>query len=765
MNKKKLSVVMAGAMLATSVAPVLAAETTTGTEIAYNQRKAFAKQILDEMANKDNKISKFAIFKEAGFVSTSIAAEIAANDEESEFSSKLGVKITDKNGVVKLDTTYNTTNDNKSSVSTRKSALRDALANLEAGDKIEVFERETTNFGGQLLPGSGIMPISSPEAYDATLIATVQNEIVPTITIGAGTSVDAGTVTSAIVKSASTNVKYEGDILKVLTEKTTTSTGSEKVELTYKKTDNKVDGRLAYDEKGNLLDFSDNSSVQVFDHFGELLTWQSCAEAPDKKATLKATYTIGEEAADASKETLKVSDLYDGIALTEKGTEILADLKNAKDAFDASGADNTKEAELVRITALTPASGLDNNGIAKFQVAYYKNSTLSYTDKNAGNLDNAERIITVVSSDAKEIKGLYTLLTSNAFSVGVVAGQNRYETAVNVSKQIGLTKFDKDATENNIVLVSGASLVDGLAAAPLAASLKSYEDNGTTGVGTAKSAPLLLTEADKLPTSTKEYLNSLVANLKTIDKKKVKVHLVGGTTVLNSDLVSELKEMGFTVVRHGGDNREETSVAVAEAMPTATKAFVVGANGEADAMSISAVAADTDINPANGAQTAPIIVAKAGGISTDALNYLTENDIKDVTIVGGEKAVSIEEEKEINESLNGAVAIRIAGANRIETNNEIIKKFYKPNKAEAVIAVKDGIANKNELVDALSAANYAATIKAPIVLASKTVADSQKNALLNVKAATVNKVVQVGLGAERTVLETLANLLGVTNNK
>ena len=149
MNKKRLSVVMAGAMLATSVAPVLAAETTTGTEIAFNQKKAFAKQILNKMAEK--KISNFAIFKEEGnpFVSSDIQAELAKLSSN-DFESAYGVKIIAKNGTVKADTVYSTT------------GLEAALLALNSGEKVEVYERETTDFDGQLIPGTGLKKTSKP---------------------------------------------------------------------------------------------------------------------------------------------------------------------------------------------------------------------------------------------------------------------------------------------------------------------------------------------------------------------------------------------------------------------------------------------------------------------------------------------------------------------------------------------------------------------------------------------------------------------------
>lgn len=726
MNKKRLSVVMAGAMLATSVAPVLAAE-TTGTEIAFENKATLKADILAKMATK--KISNYPIFAQGhattgnDFVGKNIAAEI--NGNANTFSSAYGVKVTGKDGKVKVKTTY------------RASEVETAIDALKAGEKVEVFERETAEFKGQLLPVKEDK-LPSVNSLTSKYADAVDLKDAQTFTDGSKKDILATDKLNGKDNKLVTDVTYLNKVVTVKTNKVEDVETDKKHEFTLKDGSVKIDGRLPLDEKGNLLDVTNLEDANKFKEFAPLTSWIAVDEDPEKRVeTLVDTYTLGEEPADETKETLKVADLFDGIALTARGTEIVADLNNARKAAKAEGL--TDAEALVRIDTVKENT---TSGVSTFTISYFKKSTDT----------KAEKVITVVSTDKEELNGLYKLINTGKFNVGVVAGQNRYETSVNVAKQIGLTELNKTSA-NNIVLVNGESLVDGLAAAPLAAELGSYQ-NGV--VGTKLAAPLLLTEAGKLPSATKEYLTGLVANFTSIEKKAVKVHLVGGTTVLNSDLAKELKEMGFTVVRHGGDNREETSVAVAEAMSAKTKAFVVGANGEADAMSISAVAARTNA-------ITPIIVAKAGGISTDALNYLTEVGANDVTIVGGEKALSAEEEKEINGALNGAVAMRIAGANRFETNNAIIKEFYKDATiGKAVVSVKDGVANKNELVDALSAANFAASIDAPILLASTNVTDAQKSTLLK---ATSNptKVVQVGMGAERTVLETIANLLGVTN--
>ena len=755
MNKKRLSVVMAGAMLATSVAPVLAAE-TTGTEIAYDQLATFKSDILAKLAEK--KISNYAIFAQSGnpFVSSDIQTEIANNATNNTFSSKYGVKITKKDGT------------KKSAIYVSGTDLDTALNGLQPGDKVELVERNTTELYGQLLPGEGIEFVGDAEKYDANSFSS---------TVGTG-KLDETKARIKVVKATHLNGK---DNVLVTEDPATADNGSKLLVKTTKLVNpdvtdvnyefkvetgkNQIDGRLPLDSEGKLLDVTNSSDIQKFDKFADYYanaSIKATSETATKGEKVVETYTIGEKPADPSKETLSVSDLFDGIALTARGTEILSDIANAKAAFDKDGGKGEHP-----LVVLETIQGSDTT-VYTFAVKYYKNSTDT----------TPEKTITVGSNTKEELNGLYQLLLSGDFQVGIVAGQNRYETAVNVARANGAelrTANDNgdttlDATEvfnNNIVLVNGDSLVDGLAAAPLAASLNKV---GTTAAQTASNvvqAPVLLSKTDSLPTETKDYIeNVLAANYTVKERKQFTINLVGGTSVLSSSLVSELRDMGFNVVRYGGENREETSLTVAKAVNPAKaikKAFVVGANGEADAMSISAVAAMDSDSATNGVQATPIIVAKAGGLSSNATDYLREKDVDDVTIVGGTSVVSEAEEAKINEALTGVKAIRLAGKNRIETNNAIIEKYYN-GKAEGVIVVKDGISRKKDLVDALSAANYAAANNAPILLATSGITDAQKNTLLKAKKATgFDKLAQVGMGADRKVLETLADLLDIDN--
>ena len=747
MNKKNLSVVLAGAMLATSVAPVLA-DTTTAKEYSLDDIKLLENEIVSTM--KKAMLTTNSILKsDTELVSSEVQGLLNAG------MSAYGVVVLDSKGN-EVDNTYDV------------DEVDDILAKAKSGYTVKVVKRETSEFYGQLIPGTTPRKVALKGKY------TPATDFLPT---AIKVSTDQGvTHKQIVVKESGTgnalldSTANSGNALKadksdatatkltVYTNKLVNEADSSKgkVTITLTKDSDKIDGRLPLDEKGNLLDIAEISDVQKFDHFDTLADWEASKEiktAPKEEAVYKII------SAKEDPNAIKVSDLYDGMLLTAKGTELLSDLTNAAEEVKgdvdkvttAIGKnDQPSKAYHGALVKLSDATFSDSS-VYKFTVKYYKNATDAATTN--GNGANEYKTVTVHSTDKTEIEALYKLLRTGSFNVGIVGGANRYETAVNVAKAQG-AKIDDD--NKNIVLVNGLSLVDGLAAAPLAASVNTNGD----------AAPVLLSNADSLPESTKEYLKSLTNGLTATEKKGVTINLVGGEAVLTSSLVAELEDMGFYVKRLGGDNRETTSLEVAKEIAKAgntNAAFVVGGNGEADAMSISAVAASSKT---------PIIVSSVHGISEDALEYLKEKSAKgDVTVVGGESVVSASELEEINDSLALNKASRIAGENRFETNAKIIEEYYgdKATASEGIIIAKDGVAKKSELVDALSAANYAVSIKAPIVLASSSLKDVQKSALVNklnmdaAVPATKGKVVQVGNSAERSVIETVAKLFNIHN--
>ena len=734
MNKKKLSVVMAGAMLATSVAPVLAAE-TTAKEYTVSQKKLLANEVKTlmetEMVSSNRALIADVIADgvaipatdDAKFVSLDLAKEIF--NAKADKISVYGVAKVGTNGV-------------ENPAEYEVDAAVTLIEGLNPGESIKVYKRTAEKFGGEVIVGS---PIT---VTDSTVAKYTTAELVNGSSVETDFENEAklkgkqtSNALSKLVKSIAVNNDKDGVII---TLNALDENNAEKT-IALKNGDEKLDFQLAYDKDGNLIDTTDVSQIQKFDHFGKKVTAYNKSKKVNDK-TLSATYKV---VADKNEdETLNASDLYDGFALTAKGTEILADLKNAADKAEEKIESPTNA--LVQLAA--SVGSVDSNGYYKFTVTYKKVTG----DKQS----EVYKTITVRSTNENELKSLHKLLQKGTFNVGIVAGANRYETAVNVSKAAGTVLADVADTDktNNIVLVNGEALVDGLAAAPYAATV-----NGTG----KQAAPILLSQVDSLPAATKDYLKELSSEIAAKNLNKVTVTLIGGHAVLSDEVVSELEDMGFSVKRIGGDNREETSVKVAEKMPASTTTFVVGGNGEADAMSISAVAAD---------KKAPIIVSKTNTISSDALSYLEDEASTDtVRIIGGESVFSKESEEKVNKALAKTnAAYRISGKNRQATNAAVIKEYYSVSNtdAEGIVLVKDGVAKKSELVDALSAANYAVKIKAPIVLGTSAITDEQKNNLLNIDMATAvpatkGIVAQVGEGANRTLLETIAGLFNISN--
>ena len=771
MNKKKLSVVMAGAMLATSVAPVLAAE-TTATEVNKTNLALLQRLIEDKMnegqvstnkalVQKLNTGSSQSDINHSDIITTDVAAEMVVG------SSKYGIRVLDKDGkAVDLNAKFGVgTSGDTATYKKADIATIIADTDLSVGMTIEIVERKTNDFHGEIIPGT--LPTVKKSA---SIYGTIETTVTEAMKAYLGINTWNATSNKSEYKTAlidTTNIddvlKVENGNLIVTTKKLNSQNTSDVKTIKLTPETKMVDGRLAVDAEGKLIDATNAEDIQKFDHFLEgAEEWNASTLIDDQvetNLTKVSSYKIVEDS--ATVENLTIADITDGISLTARASELLTDLKNAATKVEEKNPGNTANTKGA-LVQITQDSTFDAYGIYKLDIKYYANK------KDALNVATATPVktVSITSNKASDITNLKGIFEGGNLKVATIGGANRYATAVNVAKAQGITKLDKDvdgtATMNNIVIVNGTSLVDGLAAAPLAAELGAYEADNADTATTKVSAPLLLSEADKLPTATKEYLVELTNEIAAGDlKNKVTVNLVGGEGVLSESLEKELKDMGFKVERFGGDNREETSLEVASQLVKTTDAkdpaFVVGANGEADAMSIAAVAAK---------KKTPIIVSSVHGLTKDAVKFIEKHSSHkdaDVRIIGGESVVTKEEAEKLDEVVKGGVS-RIAGANRIETNAKVIEAYFKTGAitgTTGVVAVKDGIATKNELIDALSAANYAAGMNAPVVLASEKIADNQKNALLKMDG-TVANTIQVGEGSSKDVLTALANFFDLT---
>ena len=314
----------------------------------------------------------------------------------------------------------------------------------------------------------------------------------------------------------------------------------------------------------------------------------------------------------------------------------------------------------------------------------------------------------------------------NEIEVKSLAGNDRYETAIKVSQE----RFDEGEADA-VILVGKEAVVDGLAAAPFAVR---------------KNAPILFADVNSLNDKTKQEMLRVLGT----DYSKKTVYIIGGETRISTEvelMLGELSEYGVKVDRIHGGNRYETSLNVAKQLNSNSKvAFVVGGDGEVDAMSISAKAAELK---------APIVVVEKDKLSEEAKDLLTN---KEIYIIGGDSCVSEDVKLELDKLDIDKNAERVAGLDRKETNAKVINKFYNAEDVSELFVAKDGyVGGKDKLVDALATSPLAATKFAPILLTTEGLNQLQEESIKGLN--NVKSLTRVGNGISKNTINTVVDLL------
>ena len=769
MNKKRLSVVMAGAMLASSVAPVLAAETTTQKDYTVNNSnkgllirdlrnfvnsKIFDNVVVnDDLAGHSVYYAKFVTTTKTVYkvgdgyatITDAINAELKYLGETAVFHASSTNGNVGKEHTVKVgnsEVTFFVTGDAKKpgtfSIKSKYDnknfdKLESLIQDAATGSKVEVWDNGHIEKDGRYY-GKVLAETVIAEKFDSTSLKAAY---------------DAFKAADPTTYPAVYDMKLENNVLTVETRQVDTEEESGRKTFKYEVGSDKVKFDKAINAAKQELkpDFQNTWITKDIDGF-QVETKSGATIGSDLEDKHLYTVTI----TDVSNEyTAKLSDLYDGLFLTEKGQELFDTLK----AYDAEGYAN---GYIVRGEGDIKTNA---NGLYSLTIELEKPLNKK-TVKNVVTITTNDYEKLVLFRNGIAVKGTTHHGTKNVrkFPVQKLEGANRFDTAVKVAKE---NADIKTVAENgNIVLVNSDSLVDGLAAAPLAASVVKNGNtiNGNGGSWDGKQsnyvAPILLTNANGIPKETKDYMKEVVAHQRVGALDKVTVYLVGGEAVISKAVENDLKEIGLRVVRAGGKDREATSLKVAELMKkdtsaTAyTEAFLIGANGEADAMSIASYAAE---------HKTPVIVESVHGLSDDAVEFFKgyKNDNfagKNVTIIGGEKVVS----KATEETLKAEKikTDRLAGAKRKETNAEVINTLYANRELDQLVVSKDDV-----LIDALTATSLAAKDHSPIVLGTNELTKEQINALELKSSRNGVYVYQVGKGVAESVIRTIATRIGL----
>ncbi|MDR1564047.1 MAG: cell wall-binding repeat-containing protein [Oscillospiraceae bacterium] len=237
---------------------------------------------------------------------------------------------------------------------------------------------------------------------------------------------------------------------------------------------------------------------------------------------------------------------------------------------------------------------------------------------------------------------------------------------------------------STVILASGASFADALAAAPLAAH---YD------------APILLS-------SSKTTLEETV--LSTInDLKAENVIIIGGESSVSKAIYTQLEGLNLKVERLAGGNRYTTAIEVAKALEADglefTSAFLADGTNFPDALSVSPVA---------GILQQPILFTNKGDaakINDDTGGYIQSTGIKSVNIVGG--GISDTVADNLKSAYGVTSTKRLSGSNRYATA-VAINTEYKSIFTGGAVTLTTGA----NYPDALAGSAYSARIGAPLFL-------------------------------------------------
>lgn len=302
------------------------------------------------------------------------------------------------------------------------------------------------------------------------------------------------------------------------------------------------------------------------------------------------------------------------------------------------------------------------------------------------------------------IRGQDNSLSGQITKLARLAGANRTETAIAISKRI-------NPAGKKAVLVDSDSFTNTLAGSSLAAAID---------------GPILFTGRASLDKATGAELTRLGIK---------EVYILGS---MDKNVEAGLSKLGIGVQKLGTGSGIQVANQVAREMKKISSySSVILANVDdyPDALAAS---------PYAGKNKMPILFTKTGGLDQATLDTMKSQGVKDVIVVGGPNSVSETVLGQIRS--NGMGVSRIAGSNRYETAYEFAKKFF-PSFKNMIIA------SGETWPDAIVGGTLGAKFDAPIYLTqAKTLHSYIKTDLIKTKEANV-----FVLGGTKTITDPVYN--------
>lgn len=292
-----------------------------------------------------------------------------------------------------------------------------------------------------------------------------------------------------------------------------------------------------------------------------------------------------------------------------------------------------------------------------------------------------------------------------------IFGLTRYETSYKV--------FEKGwATSQTAILVTGLDYPDALCAAPLAGK---YD------------APILLVRNQSLSQQTE--LRNLLVN------KGVKnVFIIGGTGVIPKVVETELTNIGINYKRLGGINRFETSSLIADEVGSSGEVVIASGRTFADGLSISSIAAKKGM---------PILLTEANSMPSSIKSFLDKINVTRTYVVGGTGVLTPSLVSTLKNPL------RLAGADRYETNRQIFENF----KSELDLSVVY-MASAIIFPDALASSAIAARNNNFVILSDTTAARVAVKGIINTNKSSITRVNI--LGSNKVITDAVLDQLEIS---
>lgn len=212
----------------------------------------------------------------------------------------------------------------------------------------------------------------------------------------------------------------------------------------------------------------------------------------------------------------------------------------------------------------------------------------------------------------------------------------------------------------------------------------------------------------------------VLAELQRVLPPEGRVHLVGGPQAIPTAVEDDLRRRGYETVRHAGDSRVGTALAVATWMQRnglangtvlVARAYPDDSRGWADAVTAGAYAA---------AQRVPVLLTAPDRFDRRTERWIEDpaNGVREVVLLGGPAAVPAE----AKDRLAGLKVTRIAGESRDATAVAIAERLWSRPDAPGVeaVLVVDAYGD-TDWPFALASAVYAANIGAPQVVTGRLV--------------------------------------------